>query len=95
MQYNYEQGVPTLEEAMTILREAENLNPGGWVDHSMNVALAARLIAEKTDNLDPELAYILGLLHDIGRREGVHGMRHGLDGYNYAIRNGYGLVART
>ena len=42
--------------------------------HSMYVAEGAKLIAEQTDNLNPEVAYILGLLHDIGRREGVHAM---------------------
>lgn len=92
----YKEGcVPSLEEAKIILAEAEKLNPGPWVKHSMYVAEGAKLIAEKTDDLDPELAYILGLLHDIGRREGVHAMRHGIDGYNYAISKGYDLVART
>lgn len=80
---------------MIILEEAEKLNPGGCVKHSMYVTEGAKLIAEQTDNLDSELAYILGLLYDIGRRDGIHGMRHGLDGYNYAIRNGYELLART
>ena len=94
MEYN-NRSVPTLEEAMKMLKEAEDLNPGPWVKHSMNVAKGAELIAEQTDNLDPEVAYILGMLHDIGRREGVHAMRHGLDGYNYAIEKGYDLVART
>jgi HD superfamily phosphodiesterase len=79
MQYYDSHGVPTLEEAMLILKEAEKLNPGGWVKHSMYVAEGAKLIAEQTDNLDSELAYILGLLHDIGRRDGIHGMRHGLN----------------
>lgn len=88
-------GVPTLEEAMIILKEAEKLNPGGWVDHSLFVAEGAKLIAEQTDDLDSELAYILGLLHDIGRRCGMHGMRHGIDGYHYAMSKGYDLVART
>ncbi|MBU5226251.1 HD domain-containing protein [Clostridium senegalense] len=87
--------VPSLEEAQLILKEAEKLNPGPWVNHSIYVAKAARLIAEKTDNLDPNLAYVLGLLHDIGRREGIYAMRHGIDGYNYAINKGYDLVART
>jgi hypothetical protein len=95
MQYYRKQGVPTLEEAMIILNEAEALNPGGWVKHSRYVAESAKLIAEQTDNLDPELAYILGLLHDIGRREGIFAMRHGIDGYNYAMSKGYELVART
>ncbi len=94
MEYN-NRSVPTLEEAMKMLKEAEDLSPGPWVKHSMNVAKGAKLIAEQTDNLDSEVAYILGMLHDIGRREGVHAMRHGLDGYNYAIEKGYDLVART
>ena len=89
------QGIPTLEEANSMLVEAEKLNPGPWVKHSLNVAEAAKLIAEQTEDMDPELAYILGLLHDIGRRRyGIIGMRHSIDGYNYAIEHGYDLVAR-
>jgi len=88
-------GIPTLEEAKLMLVEAENLNPGSWVKHSLNVAEAAKLIAEQTEDMDPELAYILGLLHDIGRRRyGIIGMRHSIDGYMYAIEHGYDLVAR-
>jgi len=37
--------VPTLQEAMVILKEAEKLNPGGWVNHYMFVAQGAKLIA--------------------------------------------------
>ena len=95
MQYYTKKCVPTLEEAKKILEECGKLNPGSWIEHSINVAEAAKLISENIDDLDSELAYILGLLHDIGRREGVHGIRHGLDGYNYAISKGYDLVART
>lgn len=62
MKYNNRQGVPSLEEAKVILKEAERLNPGGWVKHSMFVAEGAKLISEQTDNLDPEIAYILGLV---------------------------------
>lgn len=91
----YKKGVPTREEAMIILKEAEKLNPGGWVKHSMFVAEGAKLIAEQTEDLDSEIAYILGILHDIGRRNGKYGMRHGIDGYNYSISKGYFLVART
>lgn len=87
-------GVPRIEEAMLILKDAANLNPGDWVNHSMVVAEGAKLLAEQIDDLDSELAYILGLLHDIGRREGKYAMRHGIDGYNYAISKGYDLVAR-
>lgn len=63
--------------------------------HSMYVAEGAKLIAEQTYNLNPEVAYISGMLNDIGRRKGVHAMRHGIDGYKYAINKGYDLVART
>jgi hypothetical protein len=93
--YNKKEGLPSLEEAKLLLKEAEALNPGPWVMHSMYVAEGAKLIAEQTDNLNPEVAYILGMLHDIGRREGVYAMRHGIDGYKYAISMGYDLVART
>lgn len=36
--------------------------------HSMNVGVAARNIAERIPGMDPTKAYIIGLLHDIGRR---------------------------
>jgi hypothetical protein len=39
-------------------------------------------------------AFIFGLLHDIGRREGVSGIRHILDGYIFLQNLGYGDVAR-
>lgn len=45
--------------------------------------------------MNPYIAYILGLLHDIGRRRvGIVGMRHSIDGYTYAIEKGYDLVGR-
>lgn len=88
------QGVPNLEDAKLILIEAEKLNPTPWVKHSLYVAEAAKLIAEQTPNMDSGLAYVLGLLHDIGRRFGANGMRHNIDGYNYAVEKGYDLVGR-
>ena len=85
---------PNLEQAEALLLEAEKLNPGPWVAHSRNVALAAQLIAERHPNLDAETAFVLGLLHDIGRREGVTGMRHALDGYKFLNSHGYSSAAR-
>ncbi|MEZ4673782.1 MAG: HD domain-containing protein [Caldilineaceae bacterium] len=38
--------------------------------------------------------YILGLLHDIGRRAGVTGMRHVIDGYTFLHDLGYDHAAR-
>ena len=44
--------------------------------------------------MDPEIAYILGYLHDIGRRYGVSHMRHIIDGYNFLSHRGYEDCAR-
>ena len=38
---------PSIKEALEELEIARKLNPGPWVDHSKNVGLAARNIAEK------------------------------------------------
>jgi hypothetical protein len=86
--------IPNRKVAQTLLREAEALNPGPWVNHSIHVAQAAENIAANHPGLDPHTAYVFGLLHDIGRREGVYGMRHVLDGYNYMLGVGYPEVAQ-
>jgi hypothetical protein len=88
------EGVPSLEEAREMLKEAEQLNPGPWVEHSLYVAEGARLIASYCKGMDEDSAFILGLLHDIGRRFGVTAMRHMLDGYKYTKEKGYGLAAK-
>ncbi|MBR1479496.1 MAG: HDOD domain-containing protein [Alphaproteobacteria bacterium] len=36
-------------------------------DHSHTVARAAKVIAAQTSVLDPELAYLYGLMHDVGK----------------------------
>ena len=81
--------LPDLQTAEALLQGAETVNPGPWVPHSRHVALAARLIAEQHPDLDPERAYILGLLHDIGRRGGPNKNRHILDGYDILTGLGY------
>lgn len=82
-------------EAESLLAEAARLNPGPWVQHSRYVAQGAGLIAARLPRLDAEAAYILGLLHDIGRREGVTDMRHVLDGYRFLVSLGYEDAARV
>lgn len=86
--------VPNLEEAKLMLREGSILNPGPWVEHSINVGRAAELIAEADGELCKDTALVLGMLHDIGRRYGVTSMRHSIDGYNFAMEKGYSLLAR-
>ena len=85
---------PSKEVAISELEIAGKMNPGLWIEHSYNVANAARIIAEHCDNLDREKAFVCGLLHDIGRRTGIAAVRHIIDGYDYAISQGWDEVAR-
>lgn len=87
--------VPSIEEAKLMLEEAGRLNPGPWIEHSLNVGRAAELIAQCDGELDKNTALVLGMLHDIGRRCGITNMRHSIDGYNYAMEQGYDLLARV
>ena len=86
--------LPEKEAAILALAEAERANPGPWGAHSRYVALACRKIAEKCPHLDPEAAYIYGLLHDIGRYAGVTSERHLLDGYRYCMERGWEKAAQ-
>jgi hypothetical protein len=86
---------PTRLRAEDMLLEAAHCNPGPWEAHSRYVALGAERIATQLPQLDPERAYILGLLHDIGRREGAHGLRHTLDGYRFLTSAGFSGPARS
>jgi hypothetical protein len=86
--------IPTLTQAEAFLNEAAQLNPGPWVAHSQVTARAAELIAAEIPALDPQAAYILGYLHDIGRREGIYGMRHVIDGYRFLTSQGFDGAAR-
>lgn len=56
--------------AEKLLLEAESMNKGEWVEHSYYVARLAKKIARKA-GMDSEKVYIYGLLHDIGRRNGM------------------------
>lgn len=77
-----------------MLQEAGARNPGPWAAHSLHVAEAANAIAGCHPQMDAKAAYIMGSLHDIGRRVGVTGMRHALDGYHYLKSLGYDDAAR-
>lgn len=87
--------LPTKEEAERILVEAEGCNPGPWGDHSRTAAYCAEKIASHCEDMDGNKAYILGLLHDIGRKFGVRHLGHVSDGYSYMMSLGYDEVARV
>jgi hypothetical protein len=76
------------------LEEAAKSNPGPWADHSRYVARACEAIAEHCEQLSSDQAYILGLLHDIGRYAGVSSEKHLLDGYRYCMDRGWEKAAQ-
>ena len=82
-----------LTEADKELKLATQLNPGPWEQHSISVAQNARLIAEKTSTMDCDKAYVMGLMHDIGRRAGIKGILHIFDGYDYMMSIGQEEIA--
>ena len=84
---------PSKEEAERLLKDAESCNPGRWVDHSRVCAHCAERIAQYS-GMDADKAYVLGLLHDIGRKFGVFHLRHVSYGYTYMMSLGYDDVAR-
>jgi len=86
--------LPTREQAELLLKEAEQCNPGPWGNHSRVAAHCAESIATQCGSLDPDKAYILGLLHDIGRKFGVRHLGHVSDGYSYMMSLGYDEVAQ-
>ncbi len=86
--------IPTRQEAERLLREAESCNPGPWGNPSRVAAHCAEKIAEACEGMDAEKAYILGLLHDIGRKFGVRHLGHVSDGYSYMMSLGYDEAAR-
>ena len=80
--------------AENALAQAERANPGPWADHSCYVALACQNIASRCPSLDADLAYIYGLLHDIGRYAGVTSERHLIGGYRYCMVRGWEKAAQ-
>ena len=80
--------------AENALAQAERANPGPWADHCRYAALACQNIASRCPSLDADLAYIYGLLHDIGRYAGVTSERHLIDGYRYCMERGWEKAAQ-
>lgn len=83
----------TRAEAEQILQEAEKLNAGPWIKHSYNVAKLAERIAVRA-GMDGDKAYIFGLLHDIGRKNGAMQARHAIEGYRFLKEIGFDEGAR-
>ncbi len=88
--------LPSAQVALEELNIAGRMNPGPWVKHSENVGIAARNIAEKIPDMDPDKAYVVGLLHDIGRRVGIVDIpTHVYEGYKYCMARGWDEAAHV
>lgn len=87
-------------EALNLFREmtpkAQALGWVGWEDHSQNVALVSEKIA-KAAGLDADKAYVLGLLHDIGKSISTpdENMTHHLTGYDLLLEHHLPAAARV
>ncbi len=81
------------KSAEKLIEDARKMNDGAWIDHSYNVAVLAEKIAAKSD-MDSEKSYILGLLHDIGRRNGNMQARHAIEGFRYLSAMNFDEAAR-
>lgn len=86
--------LPTREEAIELICAGLLANPGPWGKHCLTAAHCAEKIAVACGDMDSEKAYILGLLHDIGRKFGVRHLGHVSDGYSYMKKMGYDEVAK-
>ena len=92
--------IPTRQQAEEILAEAqERYNEvsqvhGRWADHCRTAAACAERIAARCPGLNPDKAYVLGLLHDVGRRWGDGHLRHVYYGWKYMAQQGYDEVAK-
>ena len=87
--------LPNKIQAEEELHLAEKMNPGPWIKHSLNTGLAAHNIAKEIEGMDEEKAYVLGILHDIGRRVGIVSIsKHVYEGYLYAMSKDWLEVAQ-
>jgi putative nucleotidyltransferase with HDIG domain len=71
------------DEAIREMEISGPMNPGPWIQHSYTVAKAAELITRNTNKYDPNKAFVYGILHDIGRKNGYSYIKHVIDGYEY------------
>ena len=98
------EGYPTLIHAKKIWQEGYDYRCATtpfetkeeYVFHTHGVAEAARIIASTTTDIDPEKAYILGLLHDYGKKYDERAVNkfHGRSGYEELNKLGYSVAAR-
>ena len=97
--------MPSLQKAKQLWQEGIEFRlkqPYAWsthkeyIFHTTGIAESAQEIASKTPYLNPEKAYVLGLLHDYGKKydENITGKFHAQTGYEEFLKLGYDECAR-
>lgn len=96
---------PDIETAVKIWQEGLDYrakttiftNKDEYIFHTKGVASAAKKIASQTPYLNPNKAYVLGLLHDYGKKndEFSSGLFHAQTGYEELLSMGYDDVAKV
>jgi putative nucleotidyltransferase with HDIG domain len=64
--------------AQSFLTRNSKISAKLW-SHSLGAALAARMLAQRSGFADPELAFLAGLLHDVGEMVLLHGDPKGFE----------------
>lgn len=85
--------IPNKDKVRCMLDEAFRENPGGWIIHSHVIGKTCEKIAKEI-GLDPEIAYAVGCLHDIGKAYGYEDLDHMMEGYRILRFESYFYPAR-
>lgn len=85
--------IPNKDKIKSYLEEGYNNNPGNWVIHSWIVGKTAQNMAKELE-LDPDLAFACGALHDIGKSDGSNNAKHIIRGYKILRADSYFFPAR-
>ena len=95
--------LPTLKQARHLITdlagelERLNIKKKDSFGHYLRVAQNARILALKIPHLNPDKAYIMGLMHDYGQIDETKDKHlfHGLIGYQKLLKLGYDEAARA
>ena len=85
--------IPNKDKIISYLEEGYKSNPGKWVLHSWIVGKTAQNMAKDLD-LDPDIAFACGALHDIGKSTGAKNAEHFYRGYKILREDSYIFPAR-
>ena len=75
------------------INDEVKINTSSWIKHSLNVGLAAKNISNLTNETNNNLAYILGILHDYGRKYKTD-MKHTIVGFESLVNIGLENLAK-